>query len=99
MDGWIYNYFNSNSLLRPMYCPPSPYPNYYKNLNEPSFGLTRIETFIQAHICQNLTWLLPLAGVAPPAGALISLRFPPSTICFLGVIVPFAKLLALPLLS
>lgn len=41
-------------------------------------------------------WLLPRTVPLLIAGALISLRAPPSTICFLGVKVPCAKLLARP---
>lgn len=42
---------------------------------------------------------LPLTPPLLTAGALISLLTPPSTICFLGVNVPCARLLALPLRS
>jgi len=42
---------------------------------------------------------LPLTPPLLTAGALISLLTPPSTICFLGVNVPCAKLLARPLRS
>jgi hypothetical protein len=59
-------------------------------------SVLRIKVLLLLHV---LAWLFPLGFPLLIAGALISRRTPPSTICFLGVSVPWAKLLARPLRS